>query len=214
VPRPRKKIKMTWAQLRLERSALERFEVFLPLLQLKQQQLQAAILEAGRDFQAMKETLEAFDQKILAYRAVFKHIAGINIAALSKPEDIKTVSTNVAGVRVPAFESARFPKAVYSLFGTPAWVDRALSDQREKNLNQVKLEILKDKLTLLQSELKKVTQRVNLFEKIIIPETKENIRRIRIALSDRMTAAVARAKMAKEKMKKQKKENRLECESI
>ena len=59
---------------------------------------------------------------------------------------------------------------------------------------------LKDCLDLLLAELKKVMQRVNLFEKIKIPETQDNIRRIRIAVGDQMTAGVARAKIAKAKL--------------
>lgn len=214
MPRPRKKIKLTWAELRQQRSALERFELYLPLLQLKQQQLQSAIIEADKEYKVVQESVDASDKKMSAYRSIFKDTAGVNIIALSEPEDVKTLMINVAGIKVPVFESARFPKAKYSLFATPSWVDEALSDQREKNLKLVKSEILKTKLKLLRDELKKVTQRVNLFEKVIIPEAKENIRRIRIALSDRMTAAVARAKIAKEKTKERKKTNNSEVSSL
>lgn len=200
MPRPRKKIKLTWAELRLQRSALERFKLYLPLLQLKQQQLQSAILEAEKEYQTLREAADGLGKKIAAYSPVFKDTAGVNINALSQPENIKTIMISVAGVKVPVFESAGFPQAVYSLFASSSWVDRALSDQREKNLTRVKLEILEQKLALFQVELKKVMQRVNLFEKIIIPEGEENMRRIRIALGDRMIAAVVRAKIAKEKM--------------
>lgn len=212
MPRQRKKIKQTWAELRQQRSSLERFELYLPLLHLKQQQLQAAILEAEREYQAMQKTVDAIIKKISVYIDLFKDTTGINIDYLSEPKDVKTRVTNVAGVKVPVFESSRFPKAVYSLFATPAWVDQALSDQRGKKLSRVKLEILDQKLMLLQAELKKVMQRVNLFEKIIIPETKENIRRIRIALNDRMTAGVARAKFAKEKTREREEESKSEAE--
>ena len=74
----------------------------------------------------------------------------------------------------------------------------------------MKLEIVERKLALLQDELRKVIQRVNLFEKVIIPEARENIRRIRIALGDRMTAAVARAKIAKEKLQGRERRDKLE----
>lgn len=213
MPRARKKIKLTWAELRQQRNALERFELYLPTLQLKQQQLQSAILQTRREHGEVKEAADACVKKLSDYMAVFDDTAGVNVAVLSEPEDIKTVTTNVAGVKVPAFESAAFPQAVYSLFGTPPWVDQALSDKREQNMNLVKLEIVERKLALLQAELKKVIQRVNLFEKVIIPEAQENIRRIRIALGDRMTAAVARAKIAKEKLEERKRGDKLEADS-
>lgn len=214
MPRPRKKIKPTWAELRQQRSALERFELFLPLLQLKQRQLQSAILETDGEYQELKEAADIIAENISAYSAVLNDISGVNIDALSEPEDVKTVRINAAGVKVPVFESAEFPRAEYSLFTTPPWVDRALADHRKKNLHRVKLEILEQKLALLQAELKKVMQRVNLFEKIIIPEARENIRRIRIVLSDRMTAAVARAKFAKEKMEERELESKSEVDFL
>ena len=111
---------------------------------------------------------------------------------------------------MPVFESVAFPPAAYSLFGTSSWVDQALIDLREQNLRFAELEIIERKLELLHTELRKVTQRVNLFEKVIIPQARENIRRIRIALGDRMTAAVARAKIAKEKLEERELSGKLE----
>jgi V/A-type H+-transporting ATPase subunit D len=210
--RPRKKINLTWTELRQQRNALERFEHYLPTLQLKQQQLQSAILQAHRELHKVKQATDACAEKISTYRAVFNDTAGVNVVALSAPEDIKTVTTNIAGVRVPVFESAAFPPATYSLFGTSPWVDQALADLREQNLRLAEQEIIEQKLELLHAELRKVMQRVNLFEKVIIPEIRENIRRIRIALGDRMTAAVARAKIAKGKLEEMEQSGKLEVE--
>jgi V/A-type H+-transporting ATPase subunit D len=52
---------------------------------------------------------------------------------------------------------------------------------------------------LLSKELRTTTQRVNLFEKVKIPECKENMRIIRIYLGDVDTAGVVRSKIAKRK---------------
>ena len=213
MPRPRKKIKLTWTALRQQRNALERFELYLPTLQLKQQQLQSAILPARREHHKVRQAADAFAEKISTYREVFNDTAGINVVAFSEPEDIKTVTTNIAGVRVPVFESAAFPLATYSLFGTSPWVDQALADLREQNLRLAQLEIIERKLELLHAELRKVMQRVNLFEKVIIPEVRRNIRGIRIVLGDRMTAAVARAKIAKEKLAEKEPSGKREAES-
>jgi V/A-type H+-transporting ATPase subunit D len=207
MPRPKKKIKFTWPELKQQRNSLERFELYLPTLQLKQQQLQLTIMQARQEHEKVKRAADASEKKISEYRAVLNDTAGANIAALSEPKDVKTTEKNIAGVKVPVFESATFSEATYSLFGTPPWVDQALADLSEKNRHLAELEIIERKLDLLQAELKKVMQRVNLFEKVIIPETQKNIRRIRIALGDQMTAAVARAKIAKAKLKKREQEN-------
>jgi len=205
---------MTWTELRQQRNALTRFELYLPTLHLKQQQLQAAILKVLNEHRELKQAADGSEEKLSTYRAAFNDTAGVNVAALSEPEAVKTVTANIAGVKAPVFESASFPQATYSLFGTPPWVDQALSDQRELNMNLLKVEIAAQKLALLQAELKKVMQRVNLFEKVIIPEAQENIRRIRIALADRMTAAVARAKIAKEKLQERERGDTLGAGSV
>ncbi len=212
MPRPRKKIKLTWSELRQQRNALKRFELYLPTLQLKQQQLQSAVFQTRREHSTVAQAVDACAETISTYRPVFNDTAGVNLSALSQPEDIKTTTANIAGVRVPVFQSAAFTRAEYSLFGTPAWVDQALTDLREQNTRLAELDIIERKLELLHAELRKVTQRVNLFDKVIIPEARENIRRIRIALGDRMTAAVARAKIAKEKLVEEERKGGLEAQ--
>ena len=142
MPRPRKKIKLTWTELRQQRNALERFELYLPTLQLKQQQLQSAIFQARREHYTVKQAADVCAQKISTYRAIFNDTAGFHVVALSDPEDIMTDILNIAGVRVPVFESAAFPQAAYSLFGSSSWVDQALADLREQNLRFAELEII------------------------------------------------------------------------
>ena len=63
-----------------------------------------------------------------------------------------------------------------------------------------RLRILDEQLRRLGDELRTTTQRVNLFEKVKIPETKEHIRTIRIYLGDQQTAAVVRGKIAKQNL--------------
>ena len=169
------------------------------MLKLKQQQLQFKVLKARQEHRTVQQAAEAAERKISAYRLVFNDTAGVNVHSIAEPEDVRTSIENIAGVSVPVFESVTFPEAAYSVFGTPPWVDQTLADLRERNRYLAELEIVERKLNLLEAALKKVMQRVNLFEKIIIPEARENIRSIRIALGDQMGAAVARAKIAKAK---------------
>ena len=198
--RAKKKIKLTWAELKNQRNALERFQLYLPTLQLKQQQLQLALGQVQQEYEALLNELRHTEATLSAYEPLFQDRAGINLAQMAEAKEVKTSVKNMAGVHVNGFESVSFSESVYSLFGTPPWVDQALSDLRQQNRLVVHLELVEEQMTLLQAELKKVSQRVNLFEKVIIPETQEKIRRIRIALGDAMTAAVARAKIAKAKL--------------
>ena len=55
-------------------------------------------------------------------------------------------------------------------------------------------------IAILAKELRITTQRVNLFEKVKIPECKNNIRIIRIYLGDQQANAVGVSKVAKHKV--------------
>ena len=195
-----KKIKLTRPELRRQRDQLRRYERFLPILKLKQQQLQVSVRETAARQEAVKRAAEEARGKLRPYERVLDDVAGVDVRGLATVQEVRTTRANVAGVDVPRFESASFAEPRYSLFATPPWVDRALADLREISRQEAELKILEEEYELLSRELTKVTQRVNLFEKVKIPETRENIRRIRIALGDRQTAQVARAKIAKGKL--------------
>jgi len=195
-----KKIKQTRPELKRYRDAMGRFNRYLPMLKLKQQQLQIAMRQLLKDRQATKLLVDQAQAAFTPYQVILHDISGLNIQELAKPLEVKTTTTNVAGVNLPVFNEAIFAAPSYSLFATPAWVDRALGDLRAIRRCEVKLDILDQQYQLLQKELTKISQRVNLFEKVKIPEAKEAIRVIRIKLGDEMTAAVGRAKIAKSKL--------------
>lgn len=195
-----KKIKLTRPQLKTQRDALKRFERYLPMLKLKQQQLQLTLRTiAARRREILAEVDDA-REAFAPYQAVLADRAGLNIRQLAEPEQVKTSRSNIAGVNIPIFEGITFPEATYSLFATPAWVDRALADLRRISALEAEADVLQQQCDLLQKELTKIVQRVNLFEKVKIPDCREAIRVIRIHLGDEMTAAVGRAKIAKGKL--------------
>ena len=85
------------------------------------------------------------------------------------------------------------------MFETPAWVDAGIEMLRQLIRLRVERQIIEEQHRLLSDELRTTSQRVNLFEKVKIPECRENIRVIRIFMGDQQTAAVARSKIAKGK---------------
>jgi len=195
-----RKIKLTRPELKRQRDALQRFERYLPMLKLKQQQLQLTLREVQQQRRQAQADAEAARAKFEPYREVLADRAGVNVEELATPVEIRTSATNVAGVSVPVFEEVRFAPVEYSLFATPVWVDQALADLRDVNRHLARVEVLDRRFELLNRELTKIIQRVNLFEKVKIPEAYEAIRIIRIKLGDEMTAAVGRAKIAKGKI--------------
>jgi V/A-type H+/Na+-transporting ATPase subunit D len=194
------KIKLTRPELKRYRDALHRFQRYLPMLKLKQQQLQIAQRDIARKRREAEEALRAAAAEFHRFESVMADLAGISVRALAEPIEVKTSSMNVAGVTVPVFHDVVFAPPSYSLFGTPPWVDQVVEGLRELNRRTAQMDVYARQYELLSRELTRITQRVNLFEKVKIPEAQEAIRVIRIKLGDEMTAAVGRAKIAKSKL--------------
>ena len=196
----KKKIKLTRPELKRYRDALARYQRYLPMLKLKQQRLQVTLREVAAKRREAERARDEIDTTIRRYRSVLEDRAGIPLDQWSSPSEVVVSKKNIAGVEVPIFQDTLFPEARYSLFGTPPWVDQALADLRERSRREAAVEVLARQESLLRRELVRIIQRVNLFEKIMIPQAREAIRRIRIKLGDEMTAAVGRAKIAKDQL--------------
>ena len=106
---------------------------------------------------------------------------------------------NIAGVEIPIFEGIVFKSHLFPL-RHPLLV-RKWHPRRAKLIEtREKISILHERKRLLEKELREVSIRVNLFEKIMIPRTKDNIKKVKIFLGDMQLAAVLRAKVAKRKI--------------
>jgi len=116
------------------------------------------------------------------------------------PKKIITAKKNIAGVDVPVFERVDFESAEYDLFLMSLWVDAGLETLRGMVSLQEEIRVIEKGISVLKHELRITTQRVNLFEKVKIPQAKEAIRRIKIYIGDQMTNAVGRSKIAKNKI--------------
>lgn len=193
------RIKLTKNELKVQRDALKRFRRYLPTLQLKKQQLQ---LEA-RQAREAKARLEAEADGLLArLRGWIGLLDGATAEALApqvRVREWRVGTRNVAGTDTPVFEALVFEPPDYDLFLTPPWFDDVVAAARRRIELALRLELAEEQLRLIEQELRVVSQRVNLFEKVKIPEARDNIRRIQIYLGDQQTNAVGRAKIAKEK---------------
>ena len=101
---------------------------------------------------------------------------------------------------VPVFEELTFEEISYDVADYPLWVDTAVVTLREIARLDALVKTLRTQVELLERELRSTAQRVNLFEKVKIPEARENIRVIGIYLGDQQTSAVVRGKIAKKKL--------------
>lgn len=195
------KIKFTKGELKRQRDALKRFERYLPILQLKKQQMQLEIQRVHEKLGLKNQELDNLEGEISEWANLLEE-PGDYITRWVKPKNIVTSGFNIAGVDIPLFGKVEFEELEYDLFITPLWVDNAIVVIRRFVALLEEEKILNKQLKILSEELRVTNQRVNLFEKVKIPECSENIRRIRIYLGDQQAGAVGRSKMAKNKIEK------------
>ena len=190
------RIKLTKTELKAQTDALKRFQRFLPMLQLKKQQLQGeiALISAKADEASAKEReVRASLEKWVGLFATDEEL----LSGLVKVKSVNTGEANIAGVAIPTFDSIETDVKEVDLWDTPAWVDDAVDATTRILTLQCERAVFEEQRRLVTIELHQTSQRVNLFEKVKIPDCKEAIRVIKIALGDEQTAAVTRGKIAK-----------------
>jgi V/A-type H+/Na+-transporting ATPase subunit D len=193
------KIKLTKGELKKQRDSLRQFQRYLPTLQLKKQQLQIEILRWN--FVLAEKVLLANTKKLAAQAwAGLLTEAGLTVKNCIVPSKIVLGAKNIAGVDLPVFEQVQFLAPEYDLFAIPAWVDSAVDFLKELVSLAEEIKVIESAVQSLKRELRITSQRVNLFEKVKIPEALEAIRRIKIYIGDQMANAVGRCKIAKRKI--------------
>ena len=197
-------IKLTKNVLKKQKDNLKQFQRYLPTLQLKKQQLQSVIMRIRNELEE-KETeriqmVGDLDEwiDVFAENEIFDE--ELKLDKLVEPDQVITKDDNIAGVKIPTFEELTFKDINYDVDEYPLWVDTAVIKLREIARLDALVATLRKQTELLEAELRTTSQRVNLFEKVKIPEAKENIRVIQVYIGDQQTAAVVRGKISKKKL--------------
>lgn len=201
------KIKHTKNELKAQREALARYQRFLPTLELKKSQLVVEIRHIGRAIELLDEEIKKISEEIFKWVDVMAE--EVDLKTLLKIKEILTDEGNIAGIEIRIFRQVEFEDVPYDFFTTPLWVDRALVVLKEQIARRIKIETLQKQMEILREELRITIQRINLFDKVKIPEARENIRIIQVFIGDAQTAEVVRGKIAKTKI-----QNRRESVSV
>ena len=189
------KIKHTKTELKAQTDALARYERFLPMLQLKKQQLQAEINAIAARMAEVDAKAEATAASLASWAALFG--GGELPEEAARLRRVVTDQGNIAGVSIPVYRGIEVDRADFDPFDTPSWFDDAQDAIEALLALRAESAVLARQRQLVSDELHTTSQRVNLFEKVKIPDCKDNIREIRIFINDEQTAAVARGKIAK-----------------
>lgn len=193
-------VKLTKTELRAEQYRYQQLQKYLPTLQLKKMLLQIEVNQAEQEIQALHAEFHQLENKITAYSALFSDGTAFDLYPAVKIVEVQKTFENIAGIDIPILEKVVFQDNGYMLFDSPVWLDSAITGLRALITIREKIRIGEEKKAALEKELRDVSIRVNLFEKILIPRAEENIRKIKIFLGDQQLAAVCQAKVAKQKI--------------
>jgi V/A-type H+/Na+-transporting ATPase subunit D len=193
-------IKLTKNELRAQQSLLQQLKKYLPTLQLKKAMLQLEVNQARLEIEACEQGFKKNLEESEGYAALLSEKLPFDIRQSAKILKVNKHYENIAGVEVPYFENLVFKEFDYDLFDTPPWVDSVAIGLRTLTESKVKIDIATEKKAALEKELREVSIRVNLFEKILIPRANKNIKKIKVFLGDQQLAAVSQAKVAKAKI--------------
>jgi V/A-type H+/Na+-transporting ATPase subunit D len=191
-------IALSKSSLQQQRDRLRLFERFLPSLELKRQQLTA---EYKKAMQVLAEAEQGADQASRSLSVLLPILgsSSMKLSGLIRIRRIDIAEEDVLGLRLPTLRAVEFDAADYSLLATPFWVDDLVTCLKEVATYRLRLQVYRERVARMQGAVRRVTQRVNLFEKVLIPNAKQNMARIQIFLSDVERAAVVTSKIAKAK---------------
>jgi V/A-type H+-transporting ATPase subunit D len=181
-----------------QRSQLRLFQRFLPSLDLKRQQLlteqkdaQRQLADVELEVEELTRSLPGLMEPLGAYE--------IDLHSLVTIDSVVIEEENIVGARLPVAREVKFKTAPYAMLGKPFWVDFLVEYLQQSCILRVHLQVHRERTARLNQQVRKITQRVNLFEKVLIPKAQENIKRIQIGLAEQERSAVVRSKIAKKK---------------
>lgn len=196
------RLSLTKSSLSHQKAQLKIYHDVLPSLDLKRRQLSAEREKARQVLVKAKQQAEALEPEIAQTMPMLANEA-IELDNLVRVTDVTLVEENLLGTRLPKISDLSFEVQAYGLLTRPFWVDHLVTLLKQALEAEVQIQIASRRVELLNEAERKVTQRFNLFDQVLIPRARSNIKKISIYLSDAERAGVVNSKLAKKKKEKE-----------
>ena len=190
------KVVLSKSGLQKQREDLKLYQRVLPSLDLKRMQLMGALKRAQDQLSEAEAQVEQLNQRVAEQLPMLAN-RDIDVFGLVQVDAIRIVEENLVGVKLPALEEVMCKVSDYSMLAKPHWVDMLVDQLKQMVEQKTRVQVAAERVRLLEQAVRRITQRVNLFEKILIPTAKKNIKKIQIYLADAERAAVVRSKITK-----------------
>ncbi len=192
------KVSLSKSSLSRQTQQLKSYQKFLPSLDLKRKQLLGERVRAQATVRALEEQLARIRQRVGESLPMLAN-DGLDLSGLVQVRRVELGRENVVGTWLPKVEQVEIATRPYGYLSRPHWIEPLVELLAASARLRIELRVAEGRVSRLDAAVRTVTQRVNLFDKVLIPETRANIKRIRIALSDAERSAVVRSKIAKNK---------------
>ncbi len=165
----------------------------LPIIKNKESALRQEVklvkdkyLAAKKDFEELKNNASEWDELWSEFDFDLLRIASVDLG-----------QRKIAGVRVPVYQGVSFEYRPISWISRPEWYADTLLLLQRLIEAQIKTMVFERELHILEHERKRTTQKVNLYEKVQIPEIEDGIKKIKRFLEDEENLSKAAQKMVK-----------------
>lgn len=191
-------VRLSKIELKNQQTMLEQYRKYLPVLELKKVLLQSVLSHLDTELlQSESKKMDA-ERRLMSLSALFVKPGMKEFLDTLKVKEIERGLENVAGIELPVFVSVIFQEMEALVASLPLNALSLRSIFEEVMEVICRHQVLIERRAIIEKELKDVTIKVNLFDKILIPRAEENIKKIKIALDDQQLAQIANAKKAKE----------------
>ncbi len=196
------KLNLIKGGLQKQRDDLKQFQRVLPSLDLKRMQLMGELKRAQQQLQEAEAEVKRLYKRIAEQLPMLAN-RNIDVSGLVKVDTIEVGEENLVGVKLPVLQDVKCKVADYSMLAKPHWVDTMVEQLKQMVEQKTRVQVAADRVRLIAHAVRKTTQRVNLFDKILIPTAKANIKKIQIYLADAERAIVVNSKITKNIRRKQ-----------
>jgi V/A-type H+/Na+-transporting ATPase subunit D len=190
------KIQYNKTYMQLLKKQLAVREKALPTLQAKESALRLEVKKARQEAEAIEgQLLQARAAASASHRLWTEFPEG-----LARIGDVQIEMRKIAGVATPILKDVAFDIAPHSLVNEPEWVEQGIIVLSELVDLEVRKEVVAQKVQVLEQARRKTTQKVNLYEKVQIPEYKEALLKIKRFMEDEENLAKSAQKILKERL--------------
>lgn len=152
----------------------------LPTIKSKESALR---LTVKKQKEILRDLSESYQEKMDSLMGLMRLWSEFPEEIFSLKEVILNI-VKIAGVKTPDLKQIDYEVANFSRFASPVWLNGGIVILKQITEIICRMEIAEKKLEILEYARKKTTQKVNLYEKVQIPEFSEAIRKIRRYLED------------------------------